>query len=151
MTRGSDPACTRRSRVYSHTVGDHVVHVDAAHVGDMLGSGLRTWDDRLVAIALGPAARTNPDIPDDDRSLLRWAMATTSAQTPDGLGVVGRASYSGPGATSLVGNLGHSRRGYVVAAELITAACLVYRGRPSTDATVVVGDAREEDARVDLA
>lgn len=134
---------------YSHVVGGRRVHVDAAHVGDLFASGLRTWDDPLVAGALAPA-RGNADLAEDELALLPWAMTTTSAQTPDSLGVVGRASYSGPGATALVGNMAHSRRAYAFAAELVTAACLVYRGWASTDGTAVLGDARERDARLDF-
>jgi hypothetical protein len=134
---------------YSHVVAGRQVHVDAAHVGDLFASGLRTWDDPLVAGVLGPA-RENANLAQDELALLPWAMTTTSAQTPDGLGVVGRASYSGPGATTLVGNLAHPHRGYAFAAELITAACLVYRGWPSTDGAAVLGDARELDARLDF-
>lgn len=137
------------SGTYSYRVGHHIVHADSARVGDMLGSGLRTWDDPLVASSLG-AARANHDIGEQERALLPWALATVSAQSPAGLGLIRQARYSGPGATSLVGNLGHPRRGYAFAAELITAACLVYRGWTATDGATVVGDAREQDARLDF-
>jgi hypothetical protein len=117
----------------------------------MFGGGLRTWDDPLVVAALEPVRRDS-DIGEEEVSLLPWAMTTTSAQTPDGLGVVGRASYSGPGATSLVRNLAHSRRAYAFAAELISAACLVYRGWPAAggNAQAFVGDARASGARLDF-
>lgn len=134
---------------YTHTVGWRTVHVHAGKVGDMLAGGLRTWDDPLVAAVLGPA-RENARIGEEELALLPWAMTTTSAQTPDGLGVVGRASYSGPGATSLVGNLAHPSRGYAFAAELITAACLVYREWTATDGKTVVGGARGAGARLDF-
>ena len=134
---------------YSYRVDRHVVHADPAHTGDAFGSGLRTWDDPQVADALG-AARTNLDIGGDERDLLPWALTTVSAQSPAGLGLVRGARYSGPGATSLVANLGHSRRGFAFAAELITAASLVYRGWASADSSRVIGDARNEDARLDF-
>ncbi len=89
-------------------------------------------------------------IGEEELTLLPWAMTTTSAQTPDGLGVVGRASYSGPGATALVGNLTHPGRGYAFAAELITAACLVCREWIATDGEAVVGGARDARARLDF-
>lgn len=134
---------------YSYVVGKHVVHADSAHVGDMLGSGLRTWEDPLVADTLR-LARTNADIGEQERALLPWALTTISAHSPAALGLAGRASYSGPGATSLAGNLGHSRRAFAFAAELITAAALVIRGWPAAGGAASVGDARDQDARLDF-
>jgi len=134
---------------YSYSVGGHTVHADSAHVGDMLAGGLRTWDDPLVADSLR-FARSNADIGDEERALLPWALTTVSAHSPASLGLMGRASYSGPGATSLVGNLAHSRRGYAFAAELISAASLVCRAWIASDGSNAIGDARDEDARLDF-
>ena len=86
----------------------------------------------LVADLLG-AARRNPTITDAQRELLPWALATVSAHSIGALGLLGRAAYSGPGATALVGNLGHSGHGPAFACELVTAAAHVYRGWPSID------------------
>ena len=115
----------------------------------MFAGGLRTWDDPHVAMTLAPASG-NADIGPETQALLPWALTTISAQTPSALGLVGQAAYSGPGATSLVGNLGHRRRGAAFAAELIVAACLVYRGWPAADTQTQVGDARNADLRLDF-
>lgn len=133
---------------YSYRVGDDTVHADAAHVGDMLASGLRTWDDPLVADLLR-FARSNPDIADDERALLPWALTAVSAHSPSAIGLVGRAAYSGPRTTSLIGNLRHRARGYAFAAELVTAAALIYRSWPASDGAIV-GDAYNDDARLDF-
>jgi hypothetical protein len=142
---GRHPTAGRYSYVYS----GRSVHADAEHVGDIFAGGLRTWDDPHVAMTLA-LAHDNTDIGPEARALLPWALTTVSAQTPSALGLVGQAAYSGPGATSLVGNLGHRRRGAAFAAELIVAACLVYRGWPAADTEAQVGDARDADLRLDF-
>jgi hypothetical protein len=129
--------------------GGRRVDADPARTGDMLGGGLQTWDDPLVASVLSPA-RENPNVDESQRALLPWALTTLSAANPSSLGLVGPASYSGPGATALVGNLLHSSRAGAFAAELITAAALVYRTWPSTDGAISIGGLRHVEARLDF-
>ncbi len=115
----------------------------------MFSGGLRRWGDPLIDRVLG-RAHANPSIAGEQLVLLPWALVSVASVSPTGLGLAGRASYSGPGATSLLGNLAHSTRAGAYAAELIVAACLVYRGWSSTDGQMVLGDVREAGGRLDF-
>jgi hypothetical protein len=80
--------------------------------------------------------------------LLPWALETVVECTPDAIGLVGAADYSGPRSTPLLGNLSHRTRAHGYAAELVTAACLTYRGWPSGDVTL--GEIRRTGGRLDF-
>jgi hypothetical protein len=95
-------------------------------VGDPFAAGLRTCQDPAVAHALR-AARDNPRITPDLAALLPWALTTVTANSPSSFGLFAAAGYAGPGATGLLGVLGHRTRSQAFAAELVVAACLTYR------------------------
>lgn len=133
---------------YSYVVPSGVVHATPHMGSDMFAGGSRTRDDPMVAAVLRPAF-DNCEIDDEDKALLPWALTTVTAHAHSGLGLVAAASYAGPGATGLIGNLAHKTRGSSYAAELVTAACLLYRAWPSADGTLV-GDGIEAEARLDF-
>lgn len=81
----------------------------------------RTWRDPAVAHALR-AARDNPRIAPEVAAQLPWALRTVTAGSPSSLGLFAAAGYAGPGATGLLGLLGHRTRSQAFAAELVVAA-----------------------------
>jgi hypothetical protein len=81
----------------------------------------RAWRDPAVAHALR-AARDNPRIAPEVAAQLPWALRTVTAGSPSSLGLFAAAGYAGPGATGLLGLLGHRTRSQAFAAELVVAA-----------------------------
>ena len=133
---GSHPP---RDRPFEYEYAGNPVSADPSQVGDPFAAGLRTWRDPAVAHALR-SARDNPRITPEVAALLPWALTTVTAGSPSSFGLFAAAGYAGPGATGLLGLLGHRTRSEAFAAELVVAACLTYRawsshpdGRPTSD------------------
>lgn len=123
---------------YSFDVSGRPVYARAGWVGDPFAGGLRTGDDPIIAM-LVKEAMANASIRSEIKALIPWALTTVAATTPDAIGVYGPARYSGPGPTSLLGNLAHRTRGDAFAAELIVAACLAQARWPDTAGSMSLG------------
>jgi hypothetical protein len=123
---------------YVFDVNGRPIHARAGWVGDPFAGGLRTGNDPIIA-ALIRDAMANASIRPATTALIPWALTTVAATTPDALGLYGPARYSGPGPTSLIGNLAHRTRGDAFAAELIVAACLAQAHWPDTAGSMTLG------------
>ena len=120
---GSHPP---RGRPFQYDYAGRTVSADPSTVGDPFAAGLRTWRDPAVAYALR-TARDNPGITPEVAALLPWALCTVTTGSPSSFGLFAAAGYAGPGATGLLGLLGHGTRSPAFAAELVVAASLTYR------------------------
>lgn len=113
-----------RSGPYKWEHGGRTVHVIPTGVS----SPLANPDDPAYQVFLDlflENVRGNSSIPDSYVELLISAIIAVSPITPDAMGLVGSAGYSGPGATALDRTLRHRTRGDSFAAELIVAAELI--------------------------
>lgn len=143
---GSPPP---RDRPFEYEYAGNPVSADPSQVGDPFAAGLRTWQDPAVAHALR-AARDNPRITPEVASLLPWALTTVTAGSPSSFGLFAAAGYAGPGATGLLGLLGHRTRSHAFAAELVVAACLLYRTWSSHSDARPTADLDGRDCRLDF-
>lgn len=82
-------------------------------------------------------ARQNPSIPDHFLSLLSDSLFYILKNTPDAIGIVSDADYSGLSATSLLKTLKHSVHGKAFAAELIIAGLLITKGSTALSGNLV--------------
>ncbi len=73
-------------------------------------------------------AQSNKSIPSDFIPLLSDSLFYILKHTPDAIGIVGDADYSGTNATSLLKTLRHSVHGKAFSAELIIAGLLITQG-----------------------
>lgn len=88
-------------------------------------------DDEVHKSFIGPlleAVERNPSIPDYFLPLISNSLFYILRITPDAIGIVGDADYSGASATSLLKTLRHSIHGKAFCAELIIAGLLVTKG-----------------------
>lgn len=136
-------------RPFEYDYAGNPVSADPAHVGDPFAAGLRTWQDPAVSYALR-AARDNLRITPQVMALLPWALTTVTAASPSGFGLFAAAGYAGPGATGLLGLLGHRTRSQAFAAELVVAACLTYRSWISHPEGLPTLDLDGRDCRLDF-
>ena len=73
-------------------------------------------------------AQSNRSIPSSFLPMISDSLFYILKLTPDAIGIVGDADYSGTSATSLLKTLKHSVQGKAFSAELIIAGLLITRG-----------------------